>query len=181
MIQTGLLFSLFPDLQRVYGNKHPLNKRNEQFFLRLFNLVDRLFKMDKPIPESILIACFLIPYLRAVIPEHPFLGERARSIYLMQTIRWAVHQLLNPFSFPKGTKEIASQILIAQSSLKKALHRGVIPKRLRMKKYFEEAVLLFGIVAQANGEGVPRLLRHAVPPDLLPWWPKEFKRRRFKP
>jgi hypothetical protein len=50
-----------------------------------------------------------------------------------------------------------------------------------MKKYFKEAVLLFGIEAQANGEKVPRILQNAVPPSLLPWWPKEFRgRRKFR-
>jgi hypothetical protein len=46
-----------------------------------------------------------------------------------------------------------------------------------MKKYFKEAVLLFGIQAQAMGERVPRILRNTVSPDLLPWWPRETKRR----
>jgi hypothetical protein len=69
---------------------------------------------------------------------------------------------------------------MAQSSLKKSVQRGVIPKRMRMKKYFKEAVLLFGIEAQAKNEKVPRLLRNAVPSDLLPWWPKEIKRRRME-
>jgi hypothetical protein len=95
----------------------------------------------------------------------------------MQTIRWAVHQILTPFSFPRGTKEMACQILMAQSNLKKSIHKGVIPKRLRMKKYFKEAVLLFGIEAQANGEKVPRILQNAVPPSLLPWWPKRLKKK----
>ena len=72
---------------------------------------------------------------------------------------------------------MAYQILMAQSNLKKAIQKGVISKRLRMKKYFKEAVLLFGIEAQAKGEKVPRILQNAVPSDLLPWWPKELKRR----
>jgi hypothetical protein len=54
----------------------------------------------------------------------------------------------------------------------------VIPKRLRLKKYFLEAVLFFGIEAQAKNEKVPHLLRNAVPSDLLPWWPKGFRNRR---
>jgi hypothetical protein len=87
------------------------------------------------------------------------------------------HQILAPFSIPKGTREMASQILIAQSNLKRSIQKGVIPKKLRMKKYFKDAVLLFGIEAQANGEKVPRILRNAVLSDLLPWWPKELKRR----
>jgi poly(A) polymerase len=178
MLRTGLLLSIFPDLERVFGNRSPLSIKNKQFFLRLFALVDQLFKIGKPVSESILMACFITPFLRAVTPEHPFLEGKERAIYLTQTIRWAVHQLLNPFSFPKGTKEMASQILIAQSALKKVLRRGVIPKRLKMKKYFSEAVLFFGLEAQARGERAPSLLRHAAPPDLLPWWPKG--KRKFK-
>jgi hypothetical protein len=46
-----------------------------------------------------------------------------------------------------------------------------------MKKYFKEAVLLFGIEAQAKGEKVPRILQNTVSSDLLSWWPKEIKRR----
>ncbi|MCJ7748995.1 MAG: hypothetical protein MUP27_14755, partial [Desulfobacterales bacterium] len=180
MLRTGLLFSLFPDFVKVFGERNPLRNRDKEFFLSLFGLVDQLVKIDRPVPESILFALFLTPFLRAVTPEHPFLGERERSIYLRQTIQLSVHQILTPYSFPKGTKEMASQILIAQSNLKKSIQRGIMPKRMRMKKYFKEAALLFGIEAQAKGEKVPRFLRHTVPSDLLPWWPKEIKRRRMK-
>jgi len=180
MLRTGLLFSLFPDFVKVFGERNPLRNRDKQFFLSLFGLVDQLVKIDRPVPESILFALFLTPFLRAVTPEHPFLGERERSIYLRQTIQLAVHQILTPYSFPKGTKEMASQILIAQSNLKKSIQRGMMPKKMRMKKYFKEAVLLFGIEAQAKGEKVPRFLRHTVPSDLLPWWAKEIKKRRME-
>ena len=178
MLQTGLFLSLFPDLQRAFGDRNPLKETEIEFFLALFRLVDQLNKIGKPVQESILLALFLSPYLRVITTEHPFLEEWKRVGYLTQTIRWAFHQILNPFSFPKGTKEMAAQILIAQGNLKKSLRRGGIPKRLKMKKYFQEAVLFFGMEAQARGETVPRLLRHAVPSDLLPWWPKGFKRRR---
>jgi poly(A) polymerase len=180
MLRTGLLFSLFPDFVKVFGERNPLRNRDKQFFLSLFGLVDQLVKIDRPVPESILFALFLTPFLRAVTPEHRFLGERERSIYLRQTIQLAVHEIFTPYSFPKGAREMASQILVSQSSLKKSVQRGVIPKRMRMKKYFKEAVLLFGIEAQAKNEKVPHLLRNAVPSDLLPWWPKEIKRRRMK-
>ena len=177
MLDTGLLFSLFPDFVRVFGERNPLRNRDKQFFLSSFGLVDQLVKIERPVPESILFALFLTPFLRAVTPEHRFLGERERSIYLRQTIQLAVHEILTPYSFPKGAREMASQILVSQSSLKKSVQRGVIPKRMRMKKYFKEAVLLFGIEAQAKNEKVPHLLRNAVPSDLLPWWPKKLRER----
>jgi poly(A) polymerase len=178
MLQTGLLFSLFPDLERALGDQSLSGKKNQEFFLSLFDLVDQLINKGKPVSESILFALFLIPFLRAVTPQHPFLGKREKYLYMTQSIRWAVHQILTPFSFPRGAKEMACQILMAQSNLKKAIQKGVIFKKLRMKKYFKEAVLLFGIEAQAKAEKTPRILQSAVPSDLLPWWPKEFKRRR---
>ena len=178
MLQTGLLFSLFPDLERALGDRGLSVKKTQEFFLSLFDLVDQLIKTGRRVSESILLALFLTPFLQAVTPQHPFLGKREKYLYLTQTIHWAVHQILTPFSFPRGSKEMAYQILMAQSNLKKSIQKGVIPKRLRMKKYFKEAVLLFGIEAQAKGEKVPRILQNAVPSDLLPWWPKELKRRR---
>jgi poly(A) polymerase len=178
MLQTGLLLSLFPEFDRAFGNRSFSREKTQQFFLSLFNLVDQLFKSGKPTPESVLLALFLNPFLRAVTPQHPFLGKREKYLYMTQTIRWAIHQILTPFSFPRGGKEMAYQILMAQSIIKKAIQKGVIPKRLKMKKYFKEAILLFGIEAQAKGEKIPRILQNAVPPGLLPWWPKEPRRRR---
>ncbi len=178
MLQTGLLSSLFPDLDRVLGDRNPWKTRDQQFFLTLFSLTDKLANMGRAVPESVLFALFLIPFLQAAIPEHPFLAEKERSIYLRQSIQLAVRQILNPYSFPKGIKEIASQILTTQSSLKKAVQRGIIPKKLKTKTYFKEAVLLYGIQAQAKGENVPPFLRNRVPSDLLPWWPKGWNRRR---
>jgi poly(A) polymerase len=177
MLQTGLLFSLFPDLERALGNRSLSVKKTQEFFLSLFDLADHLIQTGRQLSESILFALFLIPFLRAVTPHHPYLGKREKYLYLAQTTHWAVHQILTPFSFPRGAKEMAYQVLIAQSNLKKSIQTGVISKRLRMKKYFKYAVLLFGIEAQAKGEKVPRILQNAVSSNLLPWWPKRMKKR----
>jgi len=174
MLQTGLLFSLFPDLQRALGNRSLSRKEAQGFFLSLFDLIDQLIKTARPVSESILLALFLTPFLRAVTPQHPFLGKNEKHLYLIQTIHWAIHQILNPFSFPRGAKEMAYQILTAQPNLKKSIQKGMIPKRLRTKKYFKEAVLLFGIEAQAKGQKTPRILQNAVPSNLLPWWEKRL-------
>jgi hypothetical protein len=112
-----------------------------------------------------------------VTPQHPFLAKREKYLYLAQSIHWAIHEILTPFSFPRGAKEMAFQFLMAHAVVKKSARNGVIPRRLRMKKYFKEAVLLFGIEAQARGEKVSRILRDAAPPDLLPWWPKKLKKK----
>lgn len=181
MLQAGLLFSLFPDLNRALGERSLSKKKTREFFLSLFELADQLIKTGKSLSESTLLALFLTPFLQAVTPQHPFLGKREKYLYWTQTIRWAAHQIFAPFAFPRGARETACQILLAQSVLKKAIQRGFIPKKLRIKKYFKEAVLLFGIEAQAKGEKVPRILRNAAPSDLLPWWPKESKIRYRKP
>jgi hypothetical protein len=177
MLQTGLLFSLFPDLERALGNRSLSKEKTQEFFLSLFDLVDQVIKTGRILSESILLALFLTPFLRAITPPHPFLGKREQYLYLAQTIHWAIHQILTPFSFPRGAKEMAYQILTAQSNLKRSIQTGALPKRLRMKKYFKEAVLLFGIEAQGKGEKIPRILQNTVSSDLLPWWPKEMKRR----
>jgi poly(A) polymerase len=180
MLETGLLFSLFPGLERALGHRSLSGKKTREFFLSLFDLVDQLIKAGRKVSEPILLALFLTPFLRAVTPQHPFLAKRERYLYLAQSIHWAVHEILTPFSFPRGAKEMAFQFLMAQSIVKKSTRNGVIPKRLRMKKHFKEAVLLFGIEAQAKGERVSRILQNAAPPDLLPWWPRKIEGKRLK-
>jgi poly(A) polymerase len=177
MLHTGLLFSLFPDLERGLGDRGLSGKKTREFFLSLFSLVDQLIRAGRPVSQSVLLALFLTPFLQAVTPQHPFLGKREKYLYLAQSIHWAIHQILTPFSFPRGAREMAYQILVAQSNIKKSIQRGVILKKLRMKKYFKEAILLFGIEAQAKGEKIPRILRNVVASDLLPWWPKELRKR----
>jgi len=177
MLRTGLLFSLFPGLERALGHRSLSEKKSREFFLSLFDWVDQLPKTGIQVTESVLLALLLTPFLRAVTPQHPFLGKREKYVYWAQSVHWAVHEILDPYSFPKDAKEMASQILIAQSILKKSIKNGVIQRRSRMKKYFREAVLLFGIEAEAKREKVPRILQNAVPPDFLPWWPKKLKKK----
>jgi poly(A) polymerase len=180
MIQTGLLFSLFQDLQRAFGDRSPSREKNQEFLLSLFGLADQLLKMGRPVPESVLLALLLTPLLRTVSPEHPFLREKERHIYWVQTIRLVLHQVFTPFSVPKGIKEMACQILMAQPFLRRAIQWGAIPKRMRRKKYFQEAVLFFGIESQAKGKKVPLFIRRSVPSDLLPWWPKGYEAPRYR-
>jgi poly(A) polymerase len=182
MIETGLLLSFFPDLRRTLGDDAISSQKNRKLLLSLFDLLDRLVKAGQPIPDSIILACFVSVFIRGIPFQHPFLGKREQSHYRTQNIRWAVNHLLNPFSFPKAPKEAAIQVLTAQASLKYSIQKGVVPKRFRSKKYFREAVLFFGIEAEATGRKVPQMIRRAVPSDLLPWWPKEFRgRRKFNP
>jgi poly(A) polymerase len=178
MLETSLLLSLFPEFQRVFGNRNPSRERSRQLLLSLFGLVDRLISSGRDVPESVTLALFLTPYLRAVSSDHPFLEQRQRQAYRIQTIRWAVNQIVGPFSFPRGTKEMALQILIAQPLLMKAVQRGGTLRRLRTKKYFNDAVIYLGIEAEARGERVPAALRHTVPVDFLPWWPRDLGKRR---
>jgi poly(A) polymerase len=181
MLETGLLFSLFPDFERVFGDRSPKKEKNRKLFLSLFGLADQLIKRDGSVPEAVLLALFLTPFIQAITPDHLFLGERERYLYSIQTIRLGISQILFPFSFPRGAKEMASQILSTQSNLERAIQRGGIPKRLRMKKYFKEAVLFYEILAEAKGEKVPPFVRNTVPSDLLPWWPKRPEKRHRRP
>jgi poly(A) polymerase len=179
MLKTGLLFSIFPDLNRVFGSRNPFQERDQQFFLALFSLIDQLAQSGQTVSDAMLYALFLSPFLRTVTPVHPFLGEKEQFIYEVQTLRWALQQVYQPFSLPRGIKETVFQILMAQTVLRKTVSRGVFPGRLRTKKYFLEAALFYGIEAEARKERVPRVLRNGVPSDLLPWWPQgEINERR---
>jgi poly(A) polymerase len=171
MLQTGLFLSVFADFESVFGEQNPSHERNKHFFLSLFGLVDQLLQRGRPVSDAVLIALFLTPLLRAATPEPP-LDEKPRPNDLIHTLRWAISQVIASFSFPRGIKEMVSQILMAQWILDKAVRRGFIPKRIKTKKYFQDAALLFGIKARAKGEKIPWHLRRLLPSDLFPGWLK---------
>ena len=175
MLETGILFSLFPELARVFGERNPFKGRAQRFLLALFGLVDQLVSTGRPVSDSMLLALLVTPLLQVLSPEHPYLGEKERNAYRAQNIRFVLHQSLVPCSIPRGTREAAAQILTAQSILKKSLHHGLISRRLRTKRYFREAAFYLGIKAQARGEKIPQIIRRTVPQDFLPWWPMESK------
>jgi len=186
MLQTNLLLSIFPDFERVFGDRNPFKWKDREYLLSLFHLVDDLNQRGKPVSDAVLLALFLTPFLHATSHEHPFLGERERYLYFVETTHLAMHQALIPFSIPKGIREAAFQILISQPRLKRFVEQGMMPKKWRTRKYIQDAVLFYGIVAQAKGAEVPGILRRAVPVDLLPWWPKEIEipsleKKRFSP
>jgi poly(A) polymerase len=173
MLQTDLLLSIFPDFERVFGERNPFKRKDREYLLALFHLIDDLNRQGKPVSEAVLIALFLTPFLQAISHEHPFLGERERYLYSVETAHLALHQALVPFSIPKGIRETAFQILTAQPRLKRFVHSGMIPKKWKAKRHLLDAIVFYGITAQARGEEVPSLIRGAAPADLLPWWPKE--------
>ncbi len=162
MLQTGLLFSLFPDFERALGNRSLCREDNQKFFLSLFEVADRLIQAGRALSEGLLLALFITPFIRAVTPQHPFLKEREKHFYSGQTIHWAVDQILTPFSFPRVSKEIARQVLTAQLNIRRSIQKGAIPQRLRAKKYFKEAALLFGFEAQSKGRNIPRILKNTI-------------------
>jgi poly(A) polymerase len=175
MLETDLLMSIFPDFERVFGDRNPFKTRERNDLLSLFRLVDELNRLGKPLSEPILLALFLTPFLRAISHDHPYLGEKERYTYFVETVHFAMNQALLPFSMPKGLRETVFQVLIAQASLKRFVEQGGIPKKWRTKKYLQDAVLYYGILAHARGETMPGILRRLVPPDFLPWWPEVYE------
>ena len=172
MLQTGLFLSIFADFESVFGEQNPSHDRNRHFFLSLFGLVDQLLQRGRQISDAVLIALFLTPLLRTTAPEPSSPDEKRRSEDLIQTLRWAIDQVIAPFSFARGIKETVSQILMAQRMLDKAARRGFIPKRIKTKKYFQDAALFFGIMARAKGEQIPWHFRRLFSSDFFPGWPK---------
>ena len=76
MLQTGLLFSLFPDFHRVFGDRNPAKRKDAQLCLIPFRSRRSIGAGSKTGPGIHPPRPPRLPFVRSVIPEHPFLGRK---------------------------------------------------------------------------------------------------------
>ncbi len=182
MIETGLLYSLFPPYQKALEGKRGVRVRA--------HLESNLAGMDKimsirgGISDQELLAAFVAPIVYSLgIQDGAPQGRKAIS-YMNQMIRDKVKPLVQQAGFSKGNAEAACHMLFAQYVLKRALGQGNLPKTLVNKNYFGPGLRLYQVECAGRGETIPRMFADAARAkgiQLLIQSPKRRRRRKKRP
>jgi len=176
LMKTGLLFSLFPELEPMLGEGGGRSSQLRGQLLGNMGVLDRRIKQGSEIPDPLLLAAFFSPYVQGleIIERAP--RARGRVSFVQRTHREALRSISQKIRFPRRHLDTASYILSAQDALDRAVSRGNIPKLLRKKSYYPLSVYFLRIEAEARAKAVPSLFREELP-TLQPAPPRPKRRR----
>jgi hypothetical protein len=165
MIETGLLFSLFPLFLRL------LNEPGErEYLLKIAAALDDLSLSGNPPLEEFCLSLFLLPLLGFYCPSDDFPpGRRGQSLF-QQGVREWIRQTLEPLQFTRKAKEAISHLLSCQRIFHEFPPGQRLPLRFLRKPYFLQARHIFEIDARARGKDY----------EGLSWQAEERKPRRGK-
>jgi poly(A) polymerase len=173
MIQTGMLFSLFPPFFQPLGEPGP-----KEYFLKIAEVLDGLSLLGNNLLEEFCLSLFLLPLLGFYCPLGNLPpGRRGQALY-QQTVREWVTQILDPLQFTRKAKEAASHFLSSQRIFHEFLRGQKLPLRFLRNPYFLQARHIFEIGAKARGEAIEELswqVDERTPPGR-----KKKRRRRRK-
>lgn len=150
LLQTGMFFVLFPAWQERLGPE------GEQALLEIMERLDAIYGAGLNLPESLLWALFLRPYLsRETLP-----GKLAD---LRESLPRLIRQALGAIEFPRQRQEEATQILALGEALT-PYFRGQRqpPVRLTRLAAYPEARLLHRL-CEVPLEEVPGVLAQEEP------------------
>ncbi len=152
MIQTGMLFALFPSFLR------PLqNEKEREDFLLFSAALDGLRHSEPPLPEEFYVALFLLPIVRYFCPPEEFpAGRRGQAEFAVRVRQWVL-DTLGPLNFTRYARDWSAQILGTQRLIREFLPLKNLPHRLLRKPYMHPALLLFELAAKINGEEIAAL------------------------
>lgn len=165
LIDTGLLFVLFPEYKPILSPEFEQSAGARSSLLKTLGIVDARIRSGKRLSDAVIIAAFLTPLTHGLRIAYRAPKGRGRIPFIRGQIREVLLPVLSRLGTSKRNTEGACQLLGAQFILQNALGRGAVPKNLRQKFYYPEAIVLYEIGAAARGESLPRIFRETQPRD----------------
>ncbi|MFC1890290.1 poly(A) polymerase, partial [Thermodesulfobacteriota bacterium] len=165
LIDTGLLFVLFPEYEQVLSPDLERSVGARNSLLKILGVIDARIRSGKSLNDAVIIAAFLTPLVHGLGIAYKAPRGRGRIPFIRGQIREVVVPVLSRLGTSRRNTDSACQLLGAQFILQRALGSGAVPKNLRQKSYYPAAIVLYEIGAAARGESLPRIFRETQPRD----------------
>lgn len=173
MIETGMLFILFPSLQGPLAAEERKN-----LFLSILSALDALSGTGNSPRDEFCLSLFLWPAIDICCPYDEFPANRRGQAAFQQKVRQWVMEVLGPLQFTGYAKEGTSQLLGAQKAFDEFRPQGKIPWYLAQRPYFEMARRVYEIGTMARGQDMGAFTWEIQ--GKKPWRGKKKRRRRFR-
>ncbi|MGB9700600.1 MAG: polynucleotide adenylyltransferase PcnB [Thermodesulfobacteriota bacterium] len=141
MIETGLLFVLFPSLIL------PLSENGRQeLLLRILQTLDHFISSGRKASDDFCLAFFLSPFTDYFCPQEKFPPGRAGQVLYQQKIKEWISETLGPWEFNEQIKDQVSRLHSMQRICRSFAEGEKIPFRLRSRRFFNQALKLYNLI-----------------------------------
>ena len=161
MLRSSLFYAIFPNWEAHLG------KAGEAHLLDLFARIDILIQAEIPLPDSLLWAVFLTPYL-----ERDLRSQNPKD--LREFFQEAAQEAFKGNEIPRQRQEELAQILALTEKLAPLLRqRRAVPARLARMAAYPEAWLF----CQIKEAPLEELVERCGPEEIPPRAPQPKRRR----
>ncbi len=161
MLRSSLFYAIFPNWEAHLG------KAGEAHLLDLFARIDILIQAEIPLPDSLLWAVFLTPYL-----ERDLRSQNPKD--LREFFQEAAQEAFKGNEIPRQRQEELAQILALTEKLAPLLRqRRAVPARLARMAAYPEAWLF----CQIEEAPLEELVERCGPEEIPPRAPQPKRRR----
>ncbi len=161
MIETCLLYGLFPAYENVL--RGPGAHVFAHYLTSNLKGIDTINNSGGSLSDAMLMTAFLAPFVRhAHIMDHAPTGK-GRAGFIHEEVQELIKPLIRAFGFSRGRAERVCQSIFGMLLIEEAARsRGMIPKSLFTKKYFNDGYKLYRIECIGRGETIPKAVRQAA-------------------
>ena len=147
-IDSGLFFVIFPFYENIISSRE---NEKTSLLLSLFGVMDRLQKEGYKIPDHLLLALLLIPWVQHTFPlmQEKITGKEAYA--MSRDIKTALDKNLPHLNIKRADKEHIAGLLANLSLFASLYKTGKWPRWLTRKSYFKEGSQFYRIFREASG------------------------------
>lgn len=148
-LDSGLFFVIFPFYRSVLSS-HQDAAGNRSSLLDMLGVIDRLLANGCSVPDSLLVAMFLLPWARVEMALFTLQSQK-ESYLLSRKIRAAMATSFSFLNFSRNMQDTTARCLATLPLLVQHEQEQHWPKWLKKKSYFEDGLHLFRMYREATG------------------------------
>ncbi len=149
-IDSGLLVVVFPFYEN-HLTEDVSSSTTRKLLLDLLAVADRIHKHGIKIPEDILLALFLLPWIEAEMHLIDADLKSSEAYRYSREIREKMNRNLEHLSIKRGLKESISTLTANLSLFRQFSKSKKWPKWLRRKSYYNSCMLFFRMYRESQG------------------------------
>ncbi len=148
-LECGIFFTIFPFYAKTIRQRDE-DDENTRLLISLLKVIDRLHGEDQKIPDHLILAIILLPWVRKSFPQLMDDNITAKSAYaISREIKGELDKNLEHLNIKRADKELIAVLLANLSLFSSQKSKDKWPLWLTRKSYFSDGSRFYKIYQEA--------------------------------